>query len=112
MLKLLGIKVNDRELQILVDQMDTDKNGKIDFNEFKEVMTRRCFRRHSQQEIELAFNQFDIDGNGYLTVDELQKVMSNMGRQMTINEIKAMVQTLDKDRDGKISLTEFMGLFE
>ncbi|CAF3318729.1 unnamed protein product [Rotaria socialis] len=111
-LKTLGIKANEKELQALINQMDADGSGKIDFNEFKAVMGNKYFSRHSTANLEAAFSSFDSDGNGFLTIDELQNVMSRMGRHMTLSEIKAMVQSLDTNKDGKISFNEFAKLFD
>ena len=110
-LKALHIKVNDKELQALLNQMDTNGNGKIDYNEFKAVMAKNFFGRHNEKDLEAAFNKYDSDGNGFLTVDELRNAMANIGRRMSENEIKSMIESLDSNHDGKISFDEFIKLF-
>ena len=42
-LKALQIKVDDKELQVLLNQMDVNRSGEIDFNEFKAVMAEKYF---------------------------------------------------------------------
>ena len=111
-MKALQIKIEDKDLETLLNQMDLNGSGGIEFDEFKAALAKRYFRRHSKEEIQAAFKRFDYDNNGYLSIDEVQSVMSNMGRQMSRNEIKSMIQTLDSDRDGKISLDEFVKLFD
>lgn len=107
----LEIKVDEKELQVLLNKMDTDKSGKIDFHEFKSVMASNYFRRHSKQELEAAFKSFDTDGNGFLSAEEVQIVMSKKGRHMTRNEVKSMIKSLDTNKDGKISFNEFIKMF-
>ena len=108
----MHIKLNDKELEALLKQMDADGNGKINFSEFKAAMAKGCFRRHNKEELNAAFRKFDSDGNGFLTVDELQLVMSKMGRDMNRSEVKSMIGSLDLNKDGKISFDEFLRLFE
>ncbi len=111
-LKALQIKVDDKELQVLLNQMDANKSGEIDFNEFKAVIAEKYFRGHDIKELEVAFKKYDSDGNGFITTDELQITLSNLGRCMSRNEIKSMMQLLDINHDGKISFQEFTKLFD
>ncbi len=111
-MKALHIKVDEKELQVLLNQMDVNGSGEIDFDEFKATMGKSYFRRHSKQELEVAFKRYDADGNGFLTVDEFQSVMSNMGRCMSRNEVRSMIQSFDSNNDGKISFNEFTKLFD
>ena len=69
-------------------------------------------RRHNREGLEAAFKKYDSDGNGFLTVDEFQAVMSKTGRQMSRSEVKSMLQSLDSNKDGKISFEEFIKLFK
>ena len=107
----LHIKVDDKELQSLLNQMDVNGSGKIEFGEFKAAMVKNYFGRHSKKELEDAFKKYDSDGNGFVTVDEFQNIMSNMGRYMSRHEIKSMIQSLDSNNDGKVSFVEFIKLF-
>ncbi len=111
-MKALHIKVNDKELQALLNQMDANGNGKIDFNEFKAVMGKHFFGGHSKTDLEDAFKRYDSDGNGFLSIDEVQSAMANIGRQMNRLEVRSMIQSLDSNHDGKISFDEFIKLFD
>ena len=106
----MNIKVNDKELQQLMSQMDADNSGEIDYHEFKNVMAEAFFKRYSRQELLEAFNRLDTDGNGYITCKELNDILSGMGRHLSENDIKAMISSVDSDGDGTISFDEFYKL--
>ena len=92
--------------------MDVNNSGDIDFEEFKRVMADVFFRKHSRRELETAFKRFDGDGSGYISTKELQDIMLRMGRNVSRQDIEAMVSTIDENGDGKISFDEFCKLFE
>lgn len=110
--KALNVYLDDKEIQTLIKLMDTDGNGEVSYNEFKDVMAKSYFPRQCKREqLEAAFKKYDIDGNGFLTVDEIQRVMDSTGRHMSRTEVKSMIHSLDSDRNGKISFDEFLKLF-
>lgn len=111
-LRALNIKASDSEVQQLLQQMDTDNSGEIDFNEFKNVMGASFFKKYSRQELYAAFKKFDADGNGFISSSELEHILSRMGRHLSRNEIEAMVKSVDSSGDGKISFDEFQKLFD
>ncbi|CAF3993256.1 unnamed protein product [Rotaria magnacalcarata] len=111
-LNALHIKANEHELTQLLSQMDADHSGEVDFNEFKTVMGASYFKKCSTQELHAAFKKFDEDGNGYITGNELDHILSRMGRHLSRTEIEAIVKSLDKSGDGKISFDEFCKLFD
>ncbi|XP_073010961.1 probable calcium-binding protein CML29 [Typha latifolia] len=55
-----------------------------------------------------AFRAFDVDNNGLITINELKGIMSSLGYKMTDHEAKEMMTRGDSDRDGMLSLGEFL----
>jgi len=60
------------------------------------------------QDYKMAFKLLDKDGDGTLSLVELQEVFTNLNFKFTENELKKMVATIDKNKDGQIDLDEFM----
>lgn len=58
-LEALNIKVKDEEVNLLLQSMDKDGSGQIDFEEFAEVMAEQFYRKPSRKELENAFKYFD-----------------------------------------------------
>lgn len=51
----LDIRASDDEMQVIINQMDTNDDGRVDFNEFARVMARNYYKKFSRDEIIEAF---------------------------------------------------------
>ena len=79
-IRSLGQNPTEAELQEMINEVDADGNGTIDFPEFLTMMARKMKDTDSEEEIKEAFKVFDKDGNGYISAAELRHVMTNLGR--------------------------------
>merc|ERR1712208_44053 len=70
-----GQNPTEAELQDMINEVDADGNGTIDFPEFLTMMARKMKDTDSEEEIREAFRVFDKDGNGLRT--------KYMGKKMT-----------------------------
>ena len=78
-MRSLGQNPTEAELQDMINEVDADGNGTIDFPEFLTMMARKMRDTDSEEEIKEAFKVFDKDGNGYISAAELRHVMTNLG---------------------------------
>ena len=78
-MRSLGQNPTEAELQDMINEVDVDRNGTIDFPEFLTMMARKMRDTDSEEEIKEAFKVFDKDGNGYISAAELRHVMTNLG---------------------------------
>lgn len=115
-LQVLGLNPTKEELGILLDSVDTDGNGVIDFDEFVDVMKGYLHNGPddgaptADDELREAFSVFDKDGNGFITAEELKSALLNLGEKMEDSEIKAMIAAADKDGNGEIDYEEFIDM--
>jgi len=75
-------------------------------------MAATYFKPYTQEEIRTAFRQFDQDGSGYIQAKELENILQRMGRRYNKDQIDTMINSLDKNGDGKIGFDEFLSLFQ
>ncbi len=103
----LGQAPTDSELQDMVNEVDLDGNGTIDFSEFLGLVGKMIKEGQSDDEMKEAFDIFDKDGNGLISAVELRNVMSNLGEHLTDEEVEEMMKEADNDLDGYLNFEEF-----
>ena len=51
-----------------------------------------------------------MNGSGHISADELRVVLSKMHRFYTREEVEDLVKRVDRNRDGLVSIDEFVDL--
>jgi len=114
----MGALLSEDELRVAIHIMDTDGNGKIEFEEFKRwwnTSDRFERLRHNDQELAFlngafaSFLSFDRDMDGTVNKEEffaLHKVLHDCGyRTQTADEDWSF---MDRDNSGYISFSEYV----
>merc|ERR1712154_437399 len=109
-MRAIGQNPSEAEIQDMVNQVDKDGTGSIDFPEFLMMMSLKADAENAEDEIREAFQVFDGDGNGFINRQELAVVMGNMGESLTPAEIQGMIDEADVDGDGLINYEEFYNM--
>ena len=85
-MRSLGQNPTESELQDMINEVDVDGNGSVDFPEFLTMMSRKVGDADSEAEIKAAFQVFDKDGSGSISASELRQVMSSIGASARVFE--------------------------
>lgn len=109
-MRSLGQNPTEKEIAELIKEVDTDKDGNINFQEFLNMMARKDQETTNAQEILEAFKVFDKDGDGQIDVQELRHIMTNLGEKMDDKEVQLMLDEADTNKDGKIDIREFVNI--
>ena len=62
----------EAELQDMVNEVDADHDGSVNFQEFLDMMSRNSESGNTQEEIREAFKVFDKNEDGFISESELR----------------------------------------
>ena len=112
----------------MVNEVDKDGTGSIDFPEFLTMMSLKINEENAEEELREAFKVFDGDGNGFIDRRELGLMMRFMGETLTEGEIqvgavielfydvkifiKMIIEEADSNKDGLIDYNEFYKMMQ
>ena len=106
----LGYELNPSEIQRLVMELDPQNTGKIDFQNFADLIRQKMAEKEHIEEIQMAFQMLDTDKKGKITFSDLKKVAKELGENITDQELHEMINEADQDNDGEISFEEFVSV--
>ena len=107
-MRSLGQNPTEAELQDMINKVDADCSGSIEFPEFLTMMSRKMKDNDSEEETREAFRVFDKDGNGFISAEELRHVMTDLGEKLSDAEVDDMIKEVDIDGDGHVNYEEFI----
>ncbi|KAE8745355.1 hypothetical protein FOCC_FOCC007904 [Frankliniella occidentalis] len=81
-MRSLGQRPTETELRDMVNEVDQDGNGTIEFNEFLQMMSKK--------------------------MKELRHVMTSLGEKLSDEEVDDMIREADLDGDGMVNYEEFV----
>lgn len=127
-LRQLGQKPSDAELTDMIQEVDREGKGHIDYADFLTLTARRMQTSGQQQlgrtlsieklaqtteeDLRDAFKVFDRDGDGLISANEMLLALRDLGEDITGDKVKEMITEADLDGDGKLSYDEFVTFIE
>ncbi|KAG6504852.1 probable calcium-binding protein CML13 [Zingiber officinale] len=107
-MRALGFEMTDEDIHRLMSEIDKDRNGAIEFEEFLFMMTAKIGERDNKEELTRAFRIIDQDKNGKISDVDIQRIAHELGESFTLDEIQAMIKTADINGDGEVDIEEFL----
>jgi len=120
-MRMLGQSPNETELREMIEEVDEDGSGTIDFDEFCIMMYRQLQADNEQEdnvperdekELAEAFRLFDLNRDGYIDWDELKEALVGTGESVEKWEIDEMMHDGDKNQDGFLDYEEWVNFMK
>ena len=111
-MRAMGFDVSKNEILEIMEAKDPDNTGSINFAAFQDIVGDKMAQRDPIEEIRKAFALFDDDHTGKISIKNLRRVARELGEGMTDDELQAMIDEFDTDKDGQISEAEFIAIMD
>ena len=112
-LKALGQNPSMNELSDMINEVDQDGNGTVEFAEFVILMTNKVKEMTKEDEIYEAFMVLDKEKDDFISEKELKYFMRKVAHiKLSSEEAKAMIEFADSDGDGLINYDDFRNVIE
>jgi len=108
-----GLKEIPPDLQQIMEEVDSDGSGVIDYTEFLAATLDR--KAYIQEDVcWSAFRIFDKNGDGKISKTEIEAVLGagDVEAAMGAQAVADLLKEVDKDGDGEIDFQEFMGMMK
>ena len=96
-MRTLGQNPTEAELHVMIQEVDIDGNGEIDFDEFVGLMVKKLNETDTQEEFVEVFEIFDKDGDDQINQRDLMATLKEMGENVTEADVREMI---DEHGDG------------
>lgn len=107
-MRSLGQNLSEAEIKQMIEIVDEDKSGTIDFKEFLNLMARNMKIINKEEELLDALNTLDQDGSGKISKYKLRNIILKTDKKMTGEEIEEIIKTFDMDEEGNIDVQDFI----
>ena len=108
-LRKKGVDKAASEVAELVQSMDMDGSGELDYEEFI-AATLSTAKMENEDNLARAFAYFDKDNSGYISRSEVQKVITDFGLDHEFGDVNDFMAAADTNKDGKIDYDEFLAV--
>ncbi|KAI0980463.1 hypothetical protein GJ496_002869 [Pomphorhynchus laevis] len=102
----------------IMSNVDTDKSGDIEFNEFLKVVSIKRGNEvdkpneSADDDGETLFQAFDKNHDGFISIEEIKMTMLDLGEYLSENDLNEMMDAVDINGDRLITRAEFRELLK
>ena len=104
---ILKVDLDEKSIGKIINEVDEEGDGILDFPEFLSLIAKKKINVDFEKELNDTFNSFDESNNGLISAEQLYKIMVKFGENVTLEEVRLLIQEFDNDNDKLINYEEF-----
>ncbi|KAK8728576.1 hypothetical protein OTU49_009023, partial [Cherax quadricarinatus] len=104
-LRMMGVKISEKNLQEVIAETDEDGSGELEFEEFVELAAKFLIEEDEEAlkaELKEAFRVYDREGNGYITTEVLREILRELDNRLTEEDLDNIIEEVDEDGSGTL----------
>ncbi|KAL7047994.1 hypothetical protein ACKWTF_003170 [Chironomus riparius] len=108
-LRLMGQPFNKQILDEMIEEVDEDKSGRLEFEEFIILAAKFIVEEDEealQKELKEAFRLYDKEGNGFIPTSILKEILHELDDQLNDADLDGIIQEIDQDGSGTVDFDE------
>ena len=108
--KTMSSEDAEREVDVIMEKVDSDKSGFIDYTEFLQASMDHK-KMMNADTLTRAFSVFDTDNSGKISAEEIRRAL---GQEAESEETlwREIIREVDQNGDGEIDLIEFAAILK
>ena len=97
-MRSLGQNPTDAEVQDIINEVDVDGSGAMEFPEFCVMMVKKMQQESdTENEVREAYRVFDKDRDGFISASELRMIFAALPERLSAEEIEEILEAADED---------------
>merc|ERR1712060_532728 len=97
------------DVQLLIDDVDENGDGKIDEDEWRRIMSRKFLGEDDDSSFVHVFQMLDDNKDGYIPLVELRSILMREGQApLSEQEVDELLMFADLDSDGLVDYRSFL----
>lgn len=104
----LGMETNNQNLQNMMNEVDKNQSGSIDFDEFVEMMTKKYSEEDTKENLKKVFDlMIGNEGGEFVELRHFKRLSEMFKDGLSDEDLQDLIDRGDTDKDGKLSFEEF-----
>merc|ERR1712098_965944 len=113
-MRAMGFRPTPEELEALIEEIDEDGSGAIEFGEFAQLCAKFLVEDPDPEtmkaELKQAFRLFDKEGTGFITMETFRGILAEVDSKLSEADLDQIIAEIDEDGSGTMDFEEFCEL--
>ena len=113
-LRVFGFRPSKEELQEILEEIDEDGSGEIEFGEFCQLCAKFLVEEPDEEtmkaELKDAFRMYDKEGNGFISTGQIREILKEVDPNIKDEDLDDVIDEIDEDGSGNLDFEAFCRL--